>query len=179
MDEAGLIPDHQFGFRRRHQKKSALALKYGFWRPSSRVASLRWNLVKRALIIKELAPAIQCLHGRTDCAAEPWETLQPSWCKAGPPRRLTEKDNYSGQQRPVNGFHIFSPTPQSLKMPYNGITLDRRLTWKPHILKKINQANQPLKKYYWLIGRRSKLPTSSKVPIYKAIRPIWTYGIQL
>jgi hypothetical protein len=32
---------------------------------------------------------------------------------------------------------------------------------------------------YWLPGRKSKLSTSNKLLIYKAIlKPIWTYGIQ-
>jgi hypothetical protein len=31
-----------------------------------------------------------------------------------------------------------------------------------------------------LLGRKSKLSTGNKLPIYKAIlKPIWTYGIQL
>jgi hypothetical protein len=32
----------------------------------------------------------------------------------------------------------------------------------------------------WLLGRKSKLPTSNKLLMYKTIlKPIWTYGIQL
>jgi hypothetical protein len=35
-------------------------------------------------------------------------------------------------------------------------------------------------KIHWLLGRKSKLSTSNKILIYKAIlKPIWTYGIQL
>jgi hypothetical protein len=31
---------------------------------------------------------------------------------------------------------------------------------------------------YWLLGQKSKLSTSNKIPIYKAVlKPIWTYGI--
>jgi hypothetical protein len=33
---------------------------------------------------------------------------------------------------------------------------------------------------YWLLGRKSKLSSSNKLLIYKAIlKPVWTYGIQL
>jgi hypothetical protein len=40
--------------------------------------------------------------------------------------------------------------------------------------------NHPLTKMYWLLGRKSKLPTSNKLLIYKTIlKPIWTYGMQL
>jgi hypothetical protein len=35
-------------------------------------------------------------------------------------------------------------------------------------------------KIYWLLGWKSKLSTSNKTLIHKAIlKPIWTYGIQL
>jgi hypothetical protein len=37
-----------------------------------------------------------------------------------------------------------------------------------------------LAKKHWLLGQKSKLSTSNKILIYKAIlKPIWTYGIQL
>jgi carbonic anhydrase len=35
-------------------------------------------------------------------------------------------------------------------------------------------------KMYWLLGRQSKLTTSSKLLAYKVVlKPIWTYGLQL
>ena len=59
-------------------------------------------------------------------------------------------------------------------------TLDRRLTWKQHILDKSKQLRDKLKKFYWLIGRRSNLSTQNKITLYKTvIKPVWTYGIQL
>jgi hypothetical protein len=43
-----------------------------------------------------------------------------------------------------------------------------------------SQLGTNLTKMYWLLGRKSKLPTSKKLLIHKAIlKPIWTYGIQL
>ena len=63
---------------------------------------------------------------------------------------------------------------------YLGMTLDRRLTWKQHILDKSKQLRDKLNKFYWLIGRRSSLSTQIKITLYKAvIKPVWTYGIQL
>ncbi|KAH8273403.1 hypothetical protein KR026_005005, partial [Drosophila bipectinata] len=70
--------------------------------------------------------------------------------------------------------------PQSHRKTILGFTLDRRLTYRPHLIKKRKKADQRLRSFYWLMGRRSNLRTSTKLLIYKAIiRPIWTYGIQL
>ena len=63
---------------------------------------------------------------------------------------------------------------------YLGMTLERRMTWKQHIINKSKQFKAKLKKFYWLIGRRSNLSTQSKITLYKTIiNPVWTYGIQL
>ena len=63
---------------------------------------------------------------------------------------------------------------------YLGMTLDRRLTWKQHIVDKSKQLRDKLKKLYWLIGRRSNLSTQNKITLYKTvIKLVWTYGIQL
>ena len=60
------------------------------------------------------------------------------------------------------------------------MTLDRRLTWKQHIVDKSKQLRGKLKKFYWLIDRRSNLSTQNKITLYKAvIKPVWTYEIQL
>ena len=48
---------------------------------------------------------------------------------------------------------------------YLGMTLDRRLTWKHHILDKSKQLRDKLKKFYWLIGRRSNLSTKNKITL--------------
>ena len=60
------------------------------------------------------------------------------------------------------------------------MTLDKRLTWKQHIVDKSKQLRHKLKIFYWLIGRRSSLNTQNKITLYKiVIKPVWTYGIQL
>jgi carbonic anhydrase len=54
------------------------------------------------------------------------------------------------------------------------------LTWHKHIFTKRKHLGITLTKLYWLLGRRSKFNLSNKLLIYKvAIKPIWTYGIQL
>ena len=61
-----------------------------------------------------------------------------------------------------------------------GITLDRRLTLKPHIKAKQKQLNIKSRRLYWLLGSKSELNLNNKLRIYKAIlRPVWSYGIQL
>ena len=57
-----------------------------------------------------------------------------------------------------------------------GMTLDRRLTFKQHIIGKSKQLKTKLKKLYWLIRQRSNLSTQSKITLYKTvIKPVWTY----
>jgi hypothetical protein len=77
---------------------------------------------------------------------------------------------------PPHDVHI----PQENHVKYLGPHLDRRLTWNTHIFAKRKQLGLSLTKMYWLLGRKSKLSTSNKILVYKAIlKPIWTYGIQL
>jgi hypothetical protein len=69
--------------------------------------------------------------------------------------------------------------PQEDHVKYLGRHLDRRFTWHTHIFAKL-KLGISFTKMYWLLGRKSKLSTSNKLFIYKAIlEPIWTYGIQL
>lgn len=76
----------------------------------------------------------------------------------------------------INGGVI--PTQNTVK--YLGMTLDRRLTWKPHIKAKQQQLKIKTRKLYWLLGPKSELNLNNKLRIYKAIlKPVWTYGIQL
>lgn len=70
------------------------------------------------------------------------------------------------------------PTQNTVK--YLGITLDRRLTWAPHIKAKRDLLSNRTKSMYSLLGRRSSLPLSNKLLLYKLyLKPIWTYGCQI
>lgn len=72
------------------------------------------------------------------------------------------------------------PIPQQDNVKYLGIHLDRRLTWKTHIMKKRMQLGLKFRQMYWLIGRTSSLSLENKLLLYKTIiKPIWTYGLQL
>jgi hypothetical protein len=69
--------------------------------------------------------------------------------------------------------------PQAEDVEYLGLHLDRRLTWRNPIFARGKQLGITLTKMYWLLGRQSKLTTSSKLLAYKvALKPIWTYGLQ-
>jgi hypothetical protein len=76
----------------------------------------------------------------------------------------------------INSVHL----PQQEDVEYLGLHLDRRLNRRKHITTKRKQLGMTLTKMHWLLGRKSKLSTSNKVLIYKAMpKPVWTYGIQL
>jgi endonuclease/exonuclease/phosphatase family metal-dependent hydrolase len=76
----------------------------------------------------------------------------------------------------LNGTSI----PQSDSIKYLGLHLDRRLTWRTHILTKRHQLNIQFKRMYWLLGRKSELTTENKLLLYETIlKPIWSYGAPL
>jgi hypothetical protein len=59
--------------------------------------------------------------------------------------------------------------PQAKKIKSLGLHLDRRPTWRNHIFAKRKQLGITLTKIYWLLGRQSKLTTSSKLLAYKIV----------
>jgi len=73
-----------------------------------------------------------------------------------------------------------SSIPDSNTAKYLGIIMDRRLTWKPHLTNKRAQMSRRVKKFLWLMGKKSTLRLRVKLQIYKAImKPMWTYGISI
>jgi hypothetical protein len=72
------------------------------------------------------------------------------------------------------------PLSQAEDVKYLEIHSDKRLTWHKYIFTKRKYLAITLMKLYWLLGRRSKFNLNNKLLICKvAIKPIWTYGIQL
>lgn len=72
------------------------------------------------------------------------------------------------------------PIPQSDNAKYLGMHLDRRLTWKSHILTKRKSLGIKYREMFWLLSRQSSLSLENKIILYNSIlKPIWTYGIQL
>jgi ABC-type cobalamin transport system permease subunit len=70
--------------------------------------------------------------------------------------------------------------PHSQTAKYLGMTLDAKLRWKVHVMKKREELGLKYKRMYWLMGRRSAMSTHNKLVLYKQIpKPVWTYGIHL
>jgi len=68
--------------------------------------------------------------------------------------------------------------PTSNQIKYSGLTLDKHLTWNPHLKIKRRAANARLHKFCPLL--KSKLNLKMKFLIYKSIlRSIWFYEIQI
>ena len=60
---------------------------------------------------------------------------------------------------------------------YLGVTLDKRLSFAPHITQTINRTYATLNRLYPLVNRRSKPTMDNKLTLYKTIfRPIMTYA---
>lgn len=77
-------------------------------------------------------------------------------------------------------FLYGSPIPQTDKVRYLGLHIDRRLTWNTHIDIKRKLLENRRKQLYSLLARRSRLPLQLKLLVYKSfLRPIWTYGCQI
>src|ERR1044071_3715300 len=76
----------------------------------------------------------------------------------------------------INGTKV----PYENNAKYLGIYLHTKLRWKHHIKKKRTELNIRYRKYYWLLGRNSKLSIHNKILIYNQIlKPVWLYGFQL
>jgi len=72
----------------------------------------------------------------------------------------------------INNINI----PYSTEIKYLGLTLDRRLTWSPHLKDKRKNLNSRLHLLKPLL--RSNLTIPIKIVLYKSIlQPIWIYSI--
>lgn len=68
--------------------------------------------------------------------------------------------------------------PSSSNVKYLGITIDKRLTWGPHLKQKRKILNSRLHLLRPIL--KAKLPMHTKLILYKSLlRPIWEYAIQI
>lgn len=69
---------------------------------------------------------------------------------------------------------------QPLQATYLGITLDKRLTFGPHLKNTVKKCGHRSQQLRWLMNRRSTLSMRCKRAVYAhCIVPIWLYGIQI
>jgi hypothetical protein len=69
------------------------------------------------------------------------------------------------------------PIPWVKRVKYLGVTLDRYMSFAPHIREVRNRAYFVLGRYYHLLNKRSKMSLRNKATLYKTcIRPIMTYA---
>lgn len=73
-----------------------------------------------------------------------------------------------------------APIPRANKVKYLGVTLDKRLTYGPHITETVKKCKYKLKKLDWMLRSDSPLSLRSKRHIYNAIvAPVFTYAMPL
>jgi len=64
------------------------------------------------------------------------------------------------------------------KQSYLGVILDSKLTLSSHVTKLMGKYTTAYRKMTWILNRRSKLPTKTKMLILKSVlSPIWQYAI--
>jgi len=69
---------------------------------------------------------------------------------------------------------------QPSQAKYLGITLDKRLTFGPHIKTVTKRCGQRKQHLRWLINKRSTMSLRAKTAVYvHCIAPIWLYGVQI
>ncbi|GFT45295.1 RNA-directed DNA polymerase from mobile element jockey [Trichonephila clavipes] len=85
---------------------------------------------------------------------------------------------FTKARKPIAPPTLYStPLRWSQSTKYLGITFDKTLTWKPHILYARDKFRIALKKLYPLICRNSNMYLYNKVLLYTAVlRPILSYG---
>ncbi|KAH8395954.1 hypothetical protein KR222_007083, partial [Zaprionus bogoriensis] len=69
---------------------------------------------------------------------------------------------------------------QPSQAKYLGITLDKRLTFGPHLKAAVIKCKLKTQQLRWLINKKSTMPLRCKRAVYAhCILPIWLYGIQI
>ncbi|KAL4084539.1 hypothetical protein QTP88_027487 [Uroleucon formosanum] len=105
-----------------------------------------------------------------------------SWCKnwkisINPSKSASIMFSLRRNRTPSSLNFNNAPIPWKPTVKYLGVTLDKRLTWWPHLSSKIQQAYQRLSRLFPILNRKSTLEKKCSLLIYKQIlRPLITYA---
>jgi hypothetical protein len=70
----------------------------------------------------------------------------------------------------INNIQI----PRKTEIKYLGMTIDSKLTWKQHIIKKRKQVNITIKQLNWLLGRKSNLANEYSQDLNHTYLDVWS-----
>ncbi|CAH2097930.1 unnamed protein product [Euphydryas editha] len=88
---------------------------------------------------------------------------------------FTKVLNYRGRPDEITLYG--TPIKWSDQVTYLGVTLDRRLTFRKHIIRVRNKAAFVLSRLHYMINSKSKMSLRNKTTLYKTcVRPVLTYG---
>jgi len=145
----------------------------------------------RKALLATYADDIALLYSSNCCneaarGLQEYLTTLAAWCK-----RWNLKVNPQKTINPCFTLKTLSPVTAPIELEgvildqpsqakYLGITLDKRLTFGPHLKATTRRCYQRMQQLRWLLNRKSTMTLRAKRAVYvHCVAPIWLYGIQI